>query len=181
MQYIFPQKREIVYKIIKTTYVKKILNSFVIFFISLIAKSTIYSLLSIIICFNNLFVDFFIQIFISLILCNYENSIYDKVYYYEEDIYRLTKYFVNNYSDENYKMWKNMFLFPTLFISYFYLYYVEINSFLLRIYILQYLFCYIIIELKNKNIVKKVFPKNRSEFDMIEDIKLKKSSSFEIL
>jgi hypothetical protein len=205
--YFLPDKNKIIHKIAKTKMAKRCINSFVVMIFSFTIKSILYSLFSFIILFDNLYIDFFTQCGISIVLCNYNEKIQYIADYFEEDFYKLTRFIVNNYSDENYKKWKNYLIGLLLIISYLYFYFFEINSFIIRIYILQYAMCYIFIEVKeNKNIFnidnylqkkyfildksikktdyimihKKKMPQSiSSEFDIVENIK--KSNSFEIL
>lgn len=205
MYNFLPDKNRIIHKIAKTKFAKKCINSFVVMIFTFIIKSILYSLLSFIILFDNLYIDFFTQCGISIALCNYNEKIQYFADYFEDDFYKLTRFLINNYSDENYKKWKNYFIGLSLIVLYLYFYFFEINSFIIRIYILQYAMCYIFIEIKeNKNILKSFFEQKyyildksikgtnyvminkkkklqsvSSEFDIVENIK--KSNSFEIL
>lgn len=204
----FPEKNKIIHKILKTKMSKRFINSFVVMILSFIFKSLLYSLLSFIILFDNLYIDFFTQCAISILLCSYEDKIQNIINYFYDDLYKITRFIINGYSDENYKKWKNYIIGIILGLLYFYFYLFEINSFIIRIYIMQYAFCYIFMEIKeNKNEIimklkrekcfildksirgtdyilvekKKLPPNISSEFDLITDVNIKKNKSFEVL
>lgn len=205
---LFPDRNKVIHKILKTKMSKRFINSFVVLLFSFIFKTLLYSLLSFIILFDNLYIDFFTQCAISIILCSYEEKIQYFVNYFYDDLYRITRFIINGYSDENYKKWKKYIIGLLLGLSYYYFYLFEINSFIIRIYIMQYAFCYIFMEIReNKNEIimkikrekcfildksiketdyvlvekRKIPPSISSEFDLIPDITIKKSNSFEVL
>lgn len=189
--YVLPDKNIIIHKIVKTKIAKRCINSFVVTIFSFIIKTLLYSLFSFLILFDNMYIDFFTQCTISIILCSYDKKIQIIADYFDGDFYKITRFLVNNYSNENYRKWKNYLISFVLVILYFYFYFFEINSFLIRIYILQYALCYIFMEIKDnkKNIVsffikeqksseyimvnkKKVLPNIPSEIDIVDKKKI---------
>lgn len=138
---------KIVRSVIKTSYAKKKLSSLLLMLITIVVRLVLDIILGCVINFNNTYLDFWLQIIISIILVLQSNSIYEFIKRFEADIYKLTKYLVNNYTDENYRKWKrNITLIGCLFLIV-YLYFVQLNSYILILYVIQYLICYIIIDL----------------------------------
>jgi hypothetical protein len=143
---IVPDANNILYRICKTTYAKKIFNSIFIIFLSFILRTSLYTILSFIIVFNNIYIDFLIQCILSIYLCTKNQNLQIMVEYFEPQLYEITKYIVNNYSNDKYMKWKNIIVISTLFMCYVYFYLVEINSSLIRFYLLEYLVCYIYLD-----------------------------------
>ncbi|ATZ80798.1 hypothetical protein BMW23_0752 [Bodo saltans virus] len=149
--YIFPDKNDIIFNICKTTKVKKILNSLLIIIIAIILRLLLYSILSFAFTFvfNNDYIDFCVQCLLSIILCIYNPIIQDKLEYFEPQFYKLTRYVVNNYSNDKFKKWKTYAIFTSLFIGYMYFTFVDITSALIRLYLIQYAICYLFLEIYN--------------------------------
>jgi hypothetical protein len=169
---IFPDKNDIIYKICKTTRVKKILNSALIVIITIILRLLLYSALSIIIVFNNLYIDFCVQCVLSIYLCTINQCIQDKIEIFEPMIYNITRYVVNNYSNEKFKKWKIYSILLLLLLSYIYFSFVDITSALIKIYLIQYAICFLFLELYNnpnelKNLYCSLLYKKINTGDMI--------------
>jgi hypothetical protein len=138
---------QILRSIVKTTYAKQKLSGIVLMLLTVLVRLHVDAILSLMINFNNIYIDFWIQIFISIILVIKSGWIYKIVEKFDREVYGMTRYLVNNYSDVNYRQWKAKTTFLICVYLVIYLSFVEINSTLLRIYIIQYLICYIIIEI----------------------------------
>jgi len=145
--WLVPDQNQIIYKIIKTRYAKKTINSIFIILLGFLLRSIVYSLFAFIIFFDNDYVDFFVQCGISIFLCLKNKYIQNGIEYFEDDLYKTTRYIINNYSEEKFKKWKNIGVVSTLGILFFYFYLVEINSYIIRYYILQYAFCFFFVDI----------------------------------
>lgn len=148
---------DIIYRIIKTSYVKRGINTVIMILISFILRTIIYSVFSFIFFFNNMYVDFVIQCMLSIILLIESNKFDTITNYFYDDTYKITKYFINNYTLDNYRKWKNYTTFFILLLCFLYFSLFEINSQIIRIYILQYALCYLFMDIKNneKHIIRK--------------------------
>lgn len=144
---VVPDTNNILYKLCKTTYAKKTFNSAFIIILAFIFRTLLYGLLSLIFIFNNVYVDFIVQCILSIYLCTQNGKIQLAVEYFEPQLYAITKYTINNYSNDNYNKWKNVAIFSGLMLSYIYFMFVEINSALIRLYLLEYLVCYVYLDI----------------------------------
>lgn len=177
--YFLPDKGLIIYKIFKTTMIKKMINTVFIQFISIILRQILYSLFSIIFIFNNVYIDFIFQCIISILLCLNNTYILTVTNYFYDDFYKITKYIVNNYSLYNYRKWKNILMGILLGISYITCIFVDVNSILLQKYILQYGLCYLFLDIiENKdNIVNIYYYKYISKPEEYEKINIPSTKS----
>lgn len=131
----------------------QILISLTTNFISIHIVSILSSFLTI-----NPYIDFFTQIFISSCMSLNINIIYDVTNRYENEIHKVTQYIINNYNIENYMRWKKICVFSGSIYLAFVLLFIDINNKLLRIYLIQYLISYIIIEnFENKTVYNWIY------------------------
>ena len=125
----------------------------------------------------NIYVDFFLHAFISIVIVLKSHWIYDIVEGKHKVFYSFTRYAINNYTIENYRRWKrNIVLCISLYFIILLLIF-EINNNLLIMYIIQYLLTYFIIDVIEHNkidiLLKKLKdkPKNKlyKEIDILDD------------
>jgi len=125
--------------------------------LTVVARLHIDAILAMIINFNNIYIDFWVQIFISVILVLKSGWIYQIVEKFDKEVYSLTRYIINNFTEDNYRRWKRNITFVICSYLLIYLSFVEINSNILRIYILQYMICYMMIEVIERKYYDGVF------------------------
>jgi hypothetical protein len=145
---VIPDTNQLIHQLIKTRYAKRAINSFFVLILSFVIRTILYSILSLIIMFDNIYIDFTTQCVISIMLCTTNNYIQGFTEHFSDDLYKITRYIINNYSEENYRRWKNYITFSSLFSMFVYFCFVEINSFIIRIYIMQYAVCFFFFEIK---------------------------------
>jgi len=91
-------------------------------------------------------IDFFLQIFLSVLLVLKSGWIHNIVSRFQSEIYALSRYLINNYSPQNYRVWKrNATVGGCLYII-IQLLFIEVTSILLIEYVLQFLLCYLIVD-----------------------------------
>ncbi len=141
---------QILRSIVKTTYAKKKLNILSLMLVTIIVRLHIDAILGLLFQTGHFYVDFGLQILISAFLVIKSGWIYQGVERFDREVYSLTKYLVNNYSDDNYRKWKRYVTFVIGFYLIICVSLIEINSQYLKIAIIQYLICYVIIEVIEK-------------------------------
>ncbi len=94
----------------------------------------------------NVYVDFFLQIAISVTCSLKINHIYNFVERYETEFYALTQYLINNYSIDNYRYWKRVVVIGVCMYACVLLAVVQLTNWVLFLYIIQYAVCFLIIE-----------------------------------
>jgi hypothetical protein len=94
----------------------------------------------------NIYIDFFLQIAISVICSLKINHIYNFVERYEAEFYALTQYLINNYSIDNYRYWKRVVVIGVCIYACVLLAVVQITNWILFLYIIQYAICFLTIE-----------------------------------
>jgi hypothetical protein len=139
---MIPDTSGLLYRLCKTTYAKKTVNSIFIVVLACLFRLMLYTLLSFIFIFDNVYVDFFVQCALSIYLCTKHDDIKLTIEYFEPQLYNVTKYIINNYSAEEFDKWKNITVLSSLMLCYSYFLLVEVNSSLIRFYLLEYIVCY---------------------------------------
>ena len=90
--------------------------------------------------------DFVLQVFLSVLLVLKSRWIHNFVMRFQSEIYALSRYLINNYSAQNYRVWKRN---VTLCVCLYFLVnliFIEVTSALLIEYILQFLISYFIVD-----------------------------------
>jgi hypothetical protein len=137
---------QILRSLVKTTFAKKKLNILSLMIVTIIVRLHVDTLLGMILSTGNFYLDFWIQIFISVGLVIKCGWIYQIVERFDRDIYSVTRYLVNNYSDDNYRKWKRYVTFTICLYLIAYFSRVEVKSQVIKVHIIQYLICYVMIE-----------------------------------
>ncbi len=119
----------------------QILISLAVNFINLHIVTLLCTIISI-----NVYIDFFIQITISVIMALRIDIIYNFVERYEKEFYALTQYLINNYSIDNYLYWKRIIVISACIYACIALLIITFTNGVLFIYIIQYTICFLIIE-----------------------------------
>lgn len=149
----------IIHQLVSSKFIK---NKLVDILISIIVNTiqlhlvTIISLLTSI----NLYVDFISQIVISVIISINNNYLYNAVERYKPELNVLANKIITNYNINNYCYWKRIIIIFICVYLLFLLFFIEINTMILRIYIIQYLIGYFIIESYQKRIFHKYINDN---------------------
>lgn len=154
---LVPDTNDLIYRFCRLTYVKKMVNSSVILVMAVFLRILLYTLLSLVIVFNNIFVDFVVQCGISIYLCTRNQDFLKIVELFEPQFYDITRYVINNFSNDKFQKWKNYTIISSLLISYICFIFIEINSALIRLYILQYIVCYVYLDIyeNSGSVIKK--------------------------
>ena len=167
---------QIVRSIVLTTYMKKKFNILFMMFLTIIIRSFLASILCILFSYN-LYIDFFLHSFITVLIVLYSHIIYDLIKTKESYFYQFTRYTINNYTIENYRRWKRNTTLTISGLLIIYLLMFEVNSYLLIYYIIQNVFTYGVIDIiEHKKLTKflktiKDKPKHKKfqELTILED------------
>src|ERR1700722_17595385 len=135
---------QILRSLINTTYVQKNIGLLMSMLITVICRLLIDAGLATLIHFNYFYLDFWVQIVISTVLVLKSGWIYLFVSKFDHEICELIKYLIEHYSEENYRLWKRYVTLLVCLILFMYFSLFEIDSVTIRIYIIQYVICYII-------------------------------------
>jgi hypothetical protein len=164
---VLPDTNQLIYQLIKTRAAKRTINSAFIMILSFLIRTILYSILSLIIMFDNVYVDFFTQCAISILLCTYSYYIQAFTERFDNDFYIITRDAINNFSIEKYKKWQKYITIIALITSFMYFWLIEITSAMIRIYIMQYAVCFFFFDVKeNKDhYVRKIIYPEKKEKD----------------
>lgn len=146
---VIPEPTDIIYRLVKTRLAKRFINTFVVIILSLLIRLLLYAVISFYIVFNNPYIDFFTQCGISIMLYMANDYIQKFTERFSDDLYNITRYMINNYSEENFIRWKNYTIGTLLAAAFAYFWLVDINSQIILIYILQYAFCFFVFDVKD--------------------------------
>ena len=137
---------QILKSVIVSKYAKEKLTILLMMLITAIIRLHLISIISIAISIN-FWLDCIIQIPLTVIISLNSHLIYRIVEYYQPKLYQLTRYLINNYSFENYRRWKRNVVLSTCLYIIVLLFFINITSNLIIIYILQYIISYGIVDL----------------------------------
>jgi hypothetical protein len=162
---VLPDTNQLIYQLIKTRAAKRTINSAFIMILSFLIRTILYSILALIIMFDNAYIDFFTQCAISILLCTYSYYIQAFTERFDDDFYIITRNVINNFSIEKYKKWQKYITIFILASSFIYFWFIEITSAMIRIYIMQYAVCFFFFDVKeNKDhYVRKIIYSEKKE------------------
>lgn len=147
---MFSSYKNISDAIIKTClsidYTKRKINKLFMYIITLVLRFLCNLAVTSIVYTGNFWIDFPLEIAIGVIFILYTPKFYTIVTRYKSDILELSRYLIDNYNEENFRLWKLYVVFPTATFTIAYLCLFEITSFLLIQYIVQFLLCYLIVD-----------------------------------
>lgn len=102
-------KQKIMRNIIKTKYSKRKLNNLVMVVITQVVIFHLNFMLCFIISMDSMIINFFIHVIISVFLHFFYYHIFHMVSLYKPFFYKSVKYVINNYSEDNFRLWKIKF------------------------------------------------------------------------
>ena len=88
--------------------------------------------------------DFISQIALTVLVTQYSHVLYDRIVPWQPKFYAITRYFIHNYTAEQYKKWKHMGLVAVTSYILLLLCFVRIDNTVITIYTVQNLFICII-------------------------------------
>jgi hypothetical protein len=144
-------KKNIINKLIVSRFFKNKINLLLINFVSFIIRLHINSIMCYLLCPDINTKDFILQIIVSISTTLSGDFILYILNKCEDDFYKITRYFLNNYSEENLDKWKKILVVGVNIYLIGSLLFVSINSYLLIYYSVQFLVCFFILDsLKKK-------------------------------
>ncbi len=142
----------IIKTILTTDYTKRKLNKLVLFFTTLFVRSSVNAIVAALLYYDNVYIDFIIQTFLSIFIVLKTDAIYKAVRKYENEIFQMSCYFIDNYSEKNFRRWKKNVILTSCLFFIVYLYIVPITSNSLMVSTLQFLICYFVAdEVEHRN------------------------------
>lgn len=102
----------------------------------------------------NKWVDFVVQIAVSVTCSLNVSYTYDFVERYHKEFTLLTQYIIQNFSIENYRYWKRIIIVTGGVYACVLLMFIQVTNALLMTYIIQYVLCFLIIEQFEQNRIK---------------------------
>jgi hypothetical protein len=137
---------QIIRTIIKSKFAKSHINTIVIMLTTILVRNILCLITCVAIQTGTLYIDFFLHSLITILFLFSSAFIYDGLMGKKEWFYEHTKYYINNYTPQNYRKWKrNIFIILALggiVITYV----VDITSGEIRYYILQSVLVYFIMD-----------------------------------
>ena len=153
-QNIKKYKKRVISKIITSTFLKTKFNILLMMLITLILEFHINIFLCYIFIIHP-YIDFFIQIIITIIISLNTKIIFNFVFLFEKKIYNITKYFINNYSINNFILWKQYFILIISSIIILILLFYEFNKYKIILQIIQTIISCFILDKINEDDYKK--------------------------
>lgn len=100
------------------------------------------------------YIDFFVQIGISVVMALNIDYVYTLVNKYYPEFHQLTLYLINNYTIDNYRQWKRIIILTLCGYACLGLLLMTVTNILLFTYIVQYATCFLIVEQFEQNRVQ---------------------------
>ena len=139
-------KKKFINKFIVSRFFKNKINLLLINVISFVIRLHINSVLCYILCPDINIKDFCLQVLVSILTTLSGDIVLYFLNKCDEDFYRVTRYFLNNFSEDNLEKWKKIFVVGINIYFICILLFVSITSYLLIYYSIQYLVCFFIID-----------------------------------
>ena len=132
--------------LLTSDFTKRKLNKLTLLCMTLIVRSIINLFLTSLTYSGIIYIDFVLEILISILLVLKTNQILQLLKIYERNMLKMSSYFIDNYTPENFRTWKKyiVLFFSTYYIIYLLIY--PIDSRILIRYIVQFLICYFIVD-----------------------------------
>ena len=150
-------KKNFFKKVIKTSFIKNKVNQQLIQIVSFILRYLINIFLCYYFVFSNSLLNFTLEILFSILTTSCSGICFDILYIYNDKFYSITRYFLNNYSEENLNKWRITTVLSLCIIMLILLCFITINNYKLIIITLEYVICFLIIEMmKEKRILQSI-------------------------
>ena len=137
----------VLWTLLKTSFTKNSFCYLLISLITIILRTHVDAILASIFTTPSYILNFIIRMTISCWLVINSKYLYDIVVRYKPEIYNLVKYLINNYTSKNFKRWKRKVTIFCCVYLYIATFFVEISNSSIRQTIIEYLICYVLIEL----------------------------------
>ena len=107
-------------------------------------------------CSVNIYVDFFLHTAISIVVTFYRNWFYWAVEYFDARSTALVGFLIENYTIQNYRLWKRSVLLGICIYGIIVCCVVEITSGMMIVYILEYAIAFIVVDVVENKTVDKI-------------------------
>lgn len=164
-------KKKIIKNVINTSFVKKKINYILMDIFSFVVKVHINSIICLCISCSIAPINFVTELCVSLLLYYYGNVFNNFIYIYENKFFKVTNYFIDNYSKKNIDLWKKKTLLCVNLYLILILYCVNITSNILIVYSIQYMFYLIILDYINNKKWKESLKKFKNWYYKPESFK----------
>lgn len=172
-------RKKLVNKIIVSRFFKGKMNILLINIVSFVLRLHINSLLCFLFCPGTSMLDFSLQILVSILTTVSDDVCFNLLNKCNSDFYKVTRYFLNNYTQENMDRWKKYLVLGINVYLMLILYFVSITSYLLILYSIQYLICFFIIDYFKKK--KWMFFKKLYDDYMDRPVVIKEDDAMKII
>lgn len=147
---------QIVRTVITSKFAKSKVNNIVIMMSTIMLRNLLCIIFCIAFHTGNYYLDFVFETIIS-ILCLFSSTfIYDGLHGKRDVFYKYTKYYINNYTPSNYRIWKRNLILPIALLFILSTYFYEITNEYVRYLVWQSLLIYFIMDVIEHNKIKVV-------------------------
>lgn len=174
---------QIIWSILKTSFTKQTFCYLLLSLITIIFRTHIDAIIAYLFATEYYYLNSLIRIIISSTLLLNTKYFYDIIVRYKPEVYKLTKFLINNYTPKNFRRWKRKLTLSICIYFYIITYIIDISCTSIRLTIIEYIICYGIVELfdKIKSGEIKIFKEKEfscsSNDDAIIDDLIKKNNS----
>ena len=137
----------LVWSLIRTSFTKRTFCYLLLSLITVIIRTHLDAFTAYLLTPDIFLLDSLMRITVSTTLILNSKYIYDIVQRYTPEVYNLSRYLINNYNEKNFKRWKRKVNLTLCIYFYLITYIIDITNISLRVTIIEYVICYIIVEL----------------------------------
>ena len=126
--------------------------------------------------------NFILEIIFSILTTSCNEICFDILYIYNDNFYSITRYFLNNYNEDNLNKWRITTVLSLSMVLLISLCFITINNYKLIIITIEYIICFLIIEMmKERRILQSIMCLRYFYESYIYKPKVLLNSKFEII
>lgn len=160
-----------------STFAKTKINILLLMILTVCVRFILISVVCMLITVN-LWVDFFLHSFLTILIILNSSIIQDVIMTKKAFFYNITRYLINNYTEQNFRIWKRNITLILSSIAISILLVVELSSYIMIYYIVQNLFIYFIIDQIETRKIHKLIDKikEKPRISKFKNINLKENN-----
>ncbi len=147
----------IIWSLLRTSFSKTTFCYILISINAVILRIHIDTIISYILKTQYEYINIITRMIVSSMLIIYSKIIFDIVNRYQPEFYKLIRFLINNYTEDNFKKWKLQLNIGICCYIYILTYIIELSSVNIRQMIIEYMLCYFLVEQYDKYINGKLF------------------------
>jgi hypothetical protein len=160
---MFGYTEQIIWTILRSSFTIDTFTYILISILAIILRTHIDMIMAWCMGTDNDYINMIIHIITSSMLIMNSKYTFDMVHRYKPELYRYVEYLVKNYSEDNFKRWRKYVVMSICIYFYIASYIVTISNHSIRLMIIEFIFCYHVVELCERYYKIKIYQKKEFE------------------